>query len=85
MVMFKSDFAIKNTSTPNMEVIKEILSNWVWDDDFTCSYFLRGMHKKNNICTYEAYENEILVGLITAWKSEFHPYCTYFALATKQL
>ena len=83
MEMFKSDFAIKNNSTPNMEVIKEILSNWVWDDDFTYSYFLRGMHKKNNICTYEAYENEILVGLITAWKSEFHPYCTYFALVTK--
>jgi len=81
--MFRSDYAIKYINSPNIEVIKEILSNWVWDDDFTYRYFLRGVHIKNNICTYEAYEKEMLVGLITAWKSEFHPYCTYFAMVTK--
>lgn len=81
--MFRSDYAIKYNNLPNIEDIKEILSNWVWDDDFTYRYFLRGVNIKNNICTYEAYENEMLVGLITAWKSEFHPYCTYFAMVTK--
>ena len=81
--MFRSDYAIKYNNSPNIEDIKEILSNWVWDDDFTYRYFLRGVDIKNNICTYEAYENEMLVGLITAWKSEFHPYCTYFAIVTK--
>lgn len=75
--------AIKHNNSPNIEVIKEILSNWVWDNDFTYRYFLRGVHIKNNICTYEAYENEMLVGLITAWKSEFHPSCTYFSMVTK--
>ncbi|WP_419962346.1 hypothetical protein [Psychrobacillus sp. BM2] len=81
--MFRSDYAIKYNNSPNIEAIKEILSNWVWDDDFTYRYFLRGINSKNNICTYEAYDNEILVGLITAWKSEFHPYCIYFAMVTK--
>jgi len=81
--MFRSDYAIKHNNSPNIEVIKEILSKWVWDDDFTYQYFLRGVHIKNNICTYEAYENGMVVGLITAWKSEFHPSCTYFAMVTK--
>ncbi|MBU0906417.1 MAG: GNAT family acetyltransferase [Firmicutes bacterium] len=81
--MFRSDYSINHINSPNIEVIKEILSNWVWEDDFTHRYFLRGIHIKNNICTYEAYENGMLVGLITAWKSEFHPSCTYFAIVTK--
>lgn len=81
--MFRNDYAIKYNNSPNIEAIKEILSNWVWDDDFSYRYFLRGINSKNNICTYEAYDNEMLIGLITAWKSEFHPYCTYFAMVTK--
>lgn len=81
--MFISNYSIKYNNSLNIEAIKEILSSWVWDDDFTYSYFLRGVNIKNNICTYEAYEKETLVGLITAWKSEFHPYCTYFSMVTK--
>lgn len=81
--MFRSDYVIKYNKSPNIKVIKEILSNWVWDDEFTYRYFLRGVHIKNNICTFEAYENEMLVGLVTSWKSEFHPNCTYFAMVTK--
>jgi|GEM_PF-1191186 len=81
--MLRSDYAIKYNNSPNIEVIKELLSIWVLDDDFTYRYFLRGLHIKNNICTFEAYDNQFLVGLITAWKSEFHPYCTYFAMVTK--
>lgn len=52
------------------------------DDEFSYHYFLRGLNIKHTICTYEAYDNEKLVGLITAWNSEFHPYCTYFAMVT---
>ena len=84
MEMLRSDYAIKRNNSPNIEFIKDILSKWVWDDDFTYRYFLRGVHIKNNICTYEAYDDKKLVGLITAWKSAFHPSCTYFSMVTKQ-
>lgn len=37
--MFRSDCDIKYKNSPNIEVIKELLSIWV-GDDFTCHYFL---------------------------------------------
>jgi hypothetical protein len=81
-VVIKSNYEVKPNISPNIENIKEVLSNWLGDDDFTYHYFLRGLNIKHTICTYEAYDNEKLVGLITAWNSEFHPYCTYFAMVT---
>jgi len=81
--MVSRNYVIKYNKFPNIDFIEGILSNWLWEDDFTYSYFLRGLHIKNNICTYEAYYNEMLVGLITAWKSEYHQNCSYFSIVTK--
>jgi hypothetical protein len=81
-VVIISNYEVKPNGSPNIENIKEVLSNWLGDDEFSYLYFLRGLNIKHTICTYEAYDNEKLVGLITAWNSEFHPYCTYFAMVT---
>jgi hypothetical protein len=81
--MIRSNYEVKPNIAPNIETINEVLSNWFGDDDFSYHYFLRGLNIKHTLCTYEAYDNEKLVGLITAWNSEFHPNCTYFAMVTE--
>lgn len=78
-----SDITIERNDYPNIELIKELLSIWIKSDDFTYRYFLRGLQNKNEIYIYEAYKDAEMVGFLTAWKSEFHPYCTYFAMITK--
>ncbi|MGD6777034.1 GNAT family acetyltransferase [Sutcliffiella horikoshii] len=80
--MIQSICEVKSDISPTSEKIKEVLYNWLGDDEFSCHYFLRGLKNKNTICTYAAYEKEKLVGLITAWNSEIHPYCTYFSMVT---
>lgn len=74
---------VKSNISPTSEIIKEVLSDWLGDDEFSCHYFLRGLNNKNTICTYAAYEKEKLVGLITAWTSEIHPNCTYFSMVAE--
>jgi hypothetical protein len=81
-VVIKTNYEVKPYISPSNENIKEVLLNWLGDDEFSYHYFLRGLNIKHTICTYEAYDNEKLVGLITAWNSDFHPYCTYFAMVT---
>ncbi|CAG9622069.1 hypothetical protein [Sutcliffiella rhizosphaerae] len=81
--MIRSYYRVKPNISPNVEALKEVLSKWLGDDTFSQQYFLRGLNTKHRLCTYEAYESEKLVGLITAWNSEFHPYCTYFAMVTE--
>jgi hypothetical protein len=82
-MMKRNDYEVKFSITPNIKAVKEVLKNWFGDDNFSYHYFLRGLNTKHTICTYEAYDNKKLVGLITAWKSEFHPHCTYFAMVTE--
>lgn len=46
-------------------------------------YYLLGILKSNKLVfKHTAYIEEKLVGVIMGWKSEFHPYCTYFRLLT---
>ncbi|MFJ8067009.1 GNAT family acetyltransferase [Psychrobacillus sp. NPDC096426] len=48
--------------------------------------YLLGILKSNKlICKHIAYIEGKLVGLIMAWKNDFHPYCTYFRLLTNPL
>jgi len=76
------EILIKHNISPDIDFLKDLLSKWVENDEFTQTHFLRGVKSKNNFCTYEAYEEGRLVGLLTAWTSDFHPYCTYFSIAT---
>lgn len=78
-----SGTTIERNNYPNTELIKALLSTWIRDDDFTYQYFLRGLQNKNDIYIYEASKDTEMAGFITGWKSEFHPYCTYFAMITK--
>lgn len=73
---------INDNNSPNVELIKEKLSSW-GVDDFTLQYFLRGLLLKNKICTVEAFEHNELVGLLTSWRTDFHPFCTYFSIVSK--
>lgn len=50
------------------------------DDDFSKWYFERGWQSSLNVCTYIAKNSEEVIAAITAWKSTFHPYCTYFSI-----
>jgi hypothetical protein len=81
--MIENNYDIKANISLDNENLKDVISKWMGDDDFTQHYFLRGVNTKYTVCSYEAYKNEKLVGLITAWKSNFHPYCTYFAMVTE--
>ena len=81
--MNESKYVIKHNDSPDIKGIEGFLSECLRNDALTYNYLLRGLKSNNNVCTYEAYENERLVGVITAWKTEFHPYCTYFSMATE--
>ncbi|MCM3388324.1 hypothetical protein M3649_09275 [Ureibacillus chungkukjangi] len=80
--MSTGDFTIQNNNSPDIELIKELVTTWA-GDDFTRDYFLRGLHINTNLVTIEALENNQLVGLLTVWKSVFHPHCTYFSIVSK--
>lgn len=75
------EILIKRNISPDIDFLKGFLSVWAENDEFTQNQILRGVRSKNNFCTYEAYEEGNLMGLLTAWTSDFHPYCTYFSLA----
>ncbi|UYZ24184.1 GNAT family acetyltransferase [Mesobacillus jeotgali] len=76
------EYLIQNNISPGIDFLKDFLSKGAGNDDFTQNQILGGVKSKNNFCTYEAYKEGNLVGLLTAWTSDFHPYCTYFSLAT---
>jgi len=76
------EILIKHNISPDIDFLKDFLTKWAGNDEFTQNQILRGVKSKNNFCTYEAYEEGRLVGLLTAWTSDFHPYCTYFSLVT---
>lgn len=81
--MTNSEYIIKNVISSDMNHLKELLSEWVDIDEFTYINIMRAVKSKKHICMYEAYENGEIVGLLTAWESDFHPYCTYFSIALK--
>lgn len=76
------EILVKQNISPDIEFLKGFLSKWMGYDEFSQNHILRGVKSKNNFCTYEAYEDGMFAGLLTAWKSSFHPYCTYFSMAT---
>ena len=81
--MTNSEYIVKNVISPDMHHLKELLSEWVGINEFTYINIMGAVKSKKHICMYEAYENGEIVGLLTAWESDFHPYCTYFSIALK--
>ncbi|WP_214783500.1 hypothetical protein [Bacillus sp. ISL-45] len=80
--MAMKEYLIKHNKSPDMDFLKGFLSKWAGNDAFTQNQILRGVKSKNNYYTYEAYEEGTLVGILTSWTSEFHPYCTYFSVVS---
>ncbi|KQL36013.1 hypothetical protein AN959_09045 [Psychrobacillus sp. FJAT-21963] len=56
--MFRSDCEFKNSILR----LSKSYCRFGWDDDFTCHHFFSGLNNKNNLCTFKAYDNELLVG-----------------------
>ncbi|GAA0337801.1 hypothetical protein GCM10008967_30080 [Bacillus carboniphilus] len=48
-------------------------------DSFT--YFKRGLDSSQQVSLVTAYKLNVLVGAVTAWRTRFHPNCTYFSMA----
>lgn len=46
------------------------------------SYLLHLLESKKLRYTYVAYHETQLVGMFIAWRSDFHPHCTYFRILT---
>lgn len=68
-------------SAPDEQSILQLLSMAYSDDKQTKDVFKRGWKSTNNLLTLLAKTNkQELVGAITAWKSQFHPFCTYIAM-----
>ncbi|MGD6843394.1 hypothetical protein ACQCVH_12845 [Bacillus infantis] len=59
-----------------------ILSKWGGNDCHTYEYFMRGVSSRHTICVYLLFDEDQLAGMISAWKSGFHPFCTYFSMVT---
>lgn len=81
--MSRNVYKITNHHSPNIELIKEKLSIWIGEDEFTSHYFLRGLYLQNSVGTIEAFDHNEMVGLLTSWQSDFHPFCTYFSIVSK--
>ncbi|MDX8365464.1 hypothetical protein [Cytobacillus sp. IB215665] len=65
--------------------VKELLRSCYGDDEQSKEYFLRGFKSTMKICSISVSYNKNLVGMAVAWKSVFHPYCTYISIAAKPL
>lgn len=46
---------------------------------------LRILESPNLIKAYSANVGQMFVGLVIAWKNNFHPYCTYFRILVDPL
>ncbi|WP_026909185.1 hypothetical protein [Paucisalibacillus globulus] len=66
---------IKKYTTADEDKLKKLITTLNVDSD---SLYLT--KSPNYICSYAAYEKEEMVALIVAWKSSFHPFCTYFKI-----
>jgi GNAT superfamily N-acetyltransferase len=55
------------------------------DDNNSRIYFERGWKSPNNLCTYVALHTNEVIGVITTWKTSFHPNCTYMSMIVHPL
>lgn len=63
------------------ESISGLLQLCLGDDVESKEYFMNGFKSRNNLFTIEAKNGESLIGLLTAWKSNFYPFATYISIA----
>lgn len=77
--MQENNIQIKRNPSLNVESTEAFLISIFGNEKDTVDDFIYRI--KNNICTFTAYNEDNMIGLLTAWKNNFHPYCTYFALA----
>ncbi|WP_218839241.1 N-acetyltransferase [Evansella halocellulosilytica] len=68
------------TDKVNSGALNELLNNTFGIDEQSIQYVKRGINSRKNRCTYAVMKAADLVGFITAWKTIFHPYTTYFAM-----
>ncbi|MGV3464943.1 MAG: GNAT family N-acetyltransferase [Heyndrickxia sp.] len=67
------------------ENINDLLFLCYGTDELSRSYFERGWKSSFNMGTFIAKNNLDLIGIVTAWKSSFHPHCLYFTLIVHPL
>ncbi|NEY99121.1 GNAT family N-acetyltransferase [Heyndrickxia shackletonii] len=72
--------SIEQYNSNYKDSINQLLFVCYVDDNDSKMYFERGRQSPLNICTYIAKNNEEVIAAITAWKTTFHPYCTYFSI-----
>ena len=75
---------IQYNKSPDKEKIEAIISAFT-ENRHSVEYFMRGIQRNIPICCFEAYDEREIVGVITAWRTHFHPYCTYFSVIVNPL
>lgn len=83
--MLNDNYVVKHNKFPNKELIKELITSFLGEDDQSVEYFMRGLNSQYNVCTIEAFVDGIIVGLATVWKNKFHPHSTYLSLVIDPL
>jgi hypothetical protein len=81
--MIAKTFSVQQSFDLELEVIKELLQASYGEDQQSILRFIRGLESNQNICTLKAMNGNDLIGMIAAWTTSFHPYCIYFAIATR--
>lgn len=81
--MLTHKYVVKPNKSLENDSIKALVTSFFGEDHDLVQLFMRGLNSEQNICTFEAFVEDELVGIITAWRTNFHPYCTYFSMAVR--
>ncbi|MUK88893.1 hypothetical protein GMD78_10860 [Ornithinibacillus sp. L9] len=71
---------IRNYETKDEKQLKQLIRLTNQED-----YFVHLLASGNTIQAFSAVFEERLVGVIIAWKSKFHPYCTYIRIVSNPI